>query len=75
MAGNVSEWVADWHRVYESSSVNNTAGSSSGDYRILWGGSWYNDDLNICSANRGAYSPDNWHYIIGFRCVSRTASA
>ncbi|TAN43688.1 MAG: hypothetical protein EPN22_09695 [Nitrospirae bacterium] len=42
MMGNVWEWTSDWYGkdYYSSSPRNNPTGPSSGEYRVLRGGSW-----------------------------------
>ena len=43
MAGNVSEWVADWFSdtYYQSSPSSNPIGPDTGTDRVVRGGSWY----------------------------------
>jgi formylglycine-generating enzyme required for sulfatase activity len=41
MSGNVSEWCQDWPAAYSSASVTNPTGSTTGQYGVLRGGSWY----------------------------------
>ncbi|MCZ7674230.1 MAG: formylglycine-generating enzyme family protein [Chloroflexi bacterium] len=42
MAGNVFEWVADWHGsdYYAASPTQNPSGPTDGQYKVMRGGSW-----------------------------------
>jgi len=72
MAGNVMEWVRDWYSdtYYSESPYENPAGPDSGTYLVLRGGSWYINWIDLRTAFRMIYSPDNIHFLIGFRCAS-----
>jgi formylglycine-generating enzyme required for sulfatase activity len=72
MAGNVSEWVADWFNAdyYASSPNSNPTGPSSGYLRVVRGGHWgsYGRTIRIAS-RRGQEPEDHWAYFLGFRCA------
>jgi formylglycine-generating enzyme required for sulfatase activity/serine/threonine protein kinase len=69
MAGNVWEWVRDWYGTYETAMINNPTGPSSGDIKVMRGGSWYNTTKNVRTSYRGGDDPNNTYYSYGFRCA------
>jgi formylglycine-generating enzyme required for sulfatase activity len=70
MHGNVSEWCEDWHGRYPSGPVIDPKGAETGKGRILRGGSFNANDLEISSVSRDKrYVPTNRHCTYGFRIV------
>lgn len=70
MAGNVWEWVSDWYSetFYPSSPFNNPLGPSSGLQKVLRGGSWNRDWINVRVSLRASFDPNKTHNY-GFRCA------
>jgi formylglycine-generating enzyme required for sulfatase activity len=69
--GNAWEWVNDWYddKYYQSSPATDPQGPSSGEYRVLRGGSWLDPPWDARVSYRGASRPDFGYAIHGFRCV------
>jgi len=75
MAGNVAQWVADWadESYYLNSPERNPGGPSSGQYRVMRGGSWLRAAPDVRSATRGWNTPDLNEDNLGFRCAVSAA--
>jgi sulfatase modifying factor 1 len=77
MAGNVSEWVADWYQFdyYSQAAGPNPQGPISGTEKVLRGGSWDTVPLLLRAVHRQSADPTQPTASTGFRCVSSGSAA
>jgi sulfatase modifying factor 1 len=68
MHGNVWEWCLDWCDTYPGT-VSDPLGAASGTYRVLRGGSYYDDAYYCRSAFRYGAPPNYLDPTVGFRAA------
>jgi formylglycine-generating enzyme required for sulfatase activity len=71
MSGNVDEWCNDWYlsNYYTISENENPLGPAMAQFKVIRGGSWYNNEDKLTVTNRRATNPENKKSTIGFRVV------
>ncbi len=71
MAGNVGEWVADWYgeTYYTETATKNPTGPTSGEFRVLRGGSWLYSGYFARTTSRAYDAVTNHYHNVGFRCA------
>lgn len=69
LAGNVSEWVADWYGAYPAAAQTNPTGAAAGTDRVARGGGWVDWGTDARATRRAFYPPINVvGEGIGLRC-------
>jgi formylglycine-generating enzyme required for sulfatase activity/tRNA A-37 threonylcarbamoyl transferase component Bud32 len=71
MAGNASQWCADWFSpsYYAKSPERDPPGPETGTLKIVRGGSWKSPARFLRTSFRGARAPSERGLTSGFRCV------
>jgi len=69
MLGNVWEWTADWYGPYQGAATVDPRGPSSRMYRVLRGGSWFNNPWYARASFRDWGVEQLRYSYVGFRCV------
>ena len=73
LAGNVSEWVADWYAEgVAPEDVRNPAGPESGERRVIRGGGRFDPGYRLSPVKRWNAQPGQRSEDLGFRCARDT---
>jgi formylglycine-generating enzyme required for sulfatase activity len=75
MLGNVWEWVNDWYdeSYYQNRPSQDPAGPTSGQQRVLRGGSCVGGPRDVRVSLRNRRNPGNGDFDLGFRCAGEVA--
>jgi formylglycine-generating enzyme required for sulfatase activity len=73
MAGNVFEWVSSLNKAYPYNAADGREDLTSGDSRVIRGGSWSQDPHDLTAFYRSWSGPNLFENVIGFRCARGTS--
>lgn len=71
MAGNVTEYVADWYadNFNEAVPTSNPQGPATGSLKVRRGSAWLSTAIELPTAFRSQSTPDSLNNNVGFRCA------
>lgn len=69
LAGNVSEWVADWYAPYDPADTLNPKGPQAGTEKVYRGGSYADEKEWMSTYSRRGANPSEVSPYIDFRCA------
>lgn len=69
--GTSGDWCQDWFAGYESITAVDPCGPEEGKFRVIRGGSWGSDSLDVRAAVRSLYTPADADNRLGFRIVRK----
>jgi formylglycine-generating enzyme required for sulfatase activity len=67
LSGNVNEWCWDLYGNYPVTQAYSPYGPENGTYRVIRGGSWFDDKLNCRISSRSNSLPTSRNSSVGFR--------
>ena len=71
MAGNISEWTADWYdpEYYKAGDNKDPRGPAEGEKKVVRGGGYHVSYKNLLLTTRVGANPDTKNNFFGFRCA------
>jgi iron(II)-dependent oxidoreductase len=70
LAGNVSEWAADWYASsFSTAEARNPTGPPSGEGRVIRGSTWHDPAERLDASWRYSGDPNLRLDEMGFRCA------